>query len=176
MCFPLVIISTHPVLLISPLLWFYLSDGTKSEVTLYHPEEIICFLNMDDTQHSLSTKGRKGAMKYHNPRFNQPGDRGVDSSRHITWCYTTNLLEVIPPLYIFDSKAENSGNFKIEPYWVEGFPTVTGKFGLENKFLYHYSVAVRQRVPWMIVYFGSMLRRFFWKPIPMPWEQPSETI
>ena len=37
------------------------------------------------------------------------------------------------------------GNFNIEPYWVEGLPTASGKFGQDNKFLYHYSVAVRQK-------------------------------
>ena len=66
---------------------------------------------MDKTQHPLSMKGGKGAMKYHNPIFYQPGDRGVDSSRHIMGCYTTNTLEVLPPLYIFDSKYLMDGKF-----------------------------------------------------------------
>ena len=46
------------------------------------------------------------------------------------------------------------GNFNIEPYWVEGLPTASGKFGQDNKFLYHYSVAVRKK--------GSMYESLFW--------------
>ena len=56
--------------------------------------------------------------------------------------HTKTPLEVLPPLYIFDSEAENSENFKIKPSWVEGLPTVTGKFGRYKKFLYHSSVDV----------------------------------
>ena len=109
---------------------------------------------MEDTQYPLSTKGRKGDMKYHNPIFNQPGYRGVDSSRHITILYTTNLLEVLPPIYIFYLRAKNSVNFKIEPSWVEWLPTITGKFGRDKKFLYHSSVAVWKK--------GSMYESLFW--------------
>ena len=61
---------------------------------------------------------------------------------------------MLPPLYIFESKAEKLGNLNIEPSWVEGLPTVTGKFGQYNKFLYHSSVAVHKK--------GSMSDSLFW--------------
>ena len=100
-------------------------------MTLYHPEDILRFLNMDETQHPISTEVRKGAFKYHSPILTRTGDRVVDSSRHITGCYTTNPWEVIPPIYIFDSKAASSDNFKVKPSWVNsGHPPL--KRGCRN--------------------------------------------
>ena len=132
---------------------------------------------MNETHPLLSTKVRKGAIKYHNPRFDQTWDRGVNSSRQITVFYTTNLLKVIPPLYIFDSMAEKSGNFKIETSWYEGLPTATRNFGQDKNFLYHYSVDGWQK--------GSMDESLFqifvknidvWTPTPITQEKLSETI
>ena len=52
---------------------------------------------------------------------------------------------MLPPLYIFDLRAEKSGKFKIEPSWVEGLQTITGKFGRDKKFIYHSSVDFCQK-------------------------------
>ena len=69
----------------------------------------------------------------------------MDSSKHITGCYTTNPREVLPPLYIFDSKAASLDNFKVETSWVDGLPSVAGKFGWEKEYTYYSSVAVRKK-------------------------------
>lgn len=121
---------------------------------------------MDETQHPLSTKGRKGAVKYHNPSFNRPGDRGVDSSRHITGVYATNPHEVLPPLYIFDSKATNPSNFKVEPSWVGNLPYVTGHFGMPRKTLFHSEVAVRPKGSMDESLFESYIRRIICQCYP----------
>ena len=42
---------------------FRTSDGTKSEISFVHPDDILRFVNMDETAHPLSTTGMKGAPK-----------------------------------------------------------------------------------------------------------------
>ena len=53
---------------------------------------------------------------------------------------------MLPTLYIFASKEENSENFGIEPSLVEGLPTITRNFGRNKKFYFHSSVAVLKKV------------------------------
>ena len=81
--------------------------------------------------------------------------------------YTTKPLEVLPPLYIFDSRAGNLVNFNIEPSWVEGLPDFTGKFGRDKKFIYHSSVDVwKKRVPWMRVLFRLYVEKIVLNTYP----------
>lgn len=90
-------------------------------------------LNMDETHHDLSVTGDRGgprSVMYHNPRFHRGSKRGVKSSRHVTGVYATSAAgECIPPMYIFDSGAKVEDNFRVKMQWLEGLPTVTGRFG-----------------------------------------------
>ena len=85
----------------------------KSEVTLFHDDDIIRFVNMDETHHELGKKGKKGGsttMRYTNPIFYHDGYRGENISRHTTGIYSTDPLEVFHPLCIFDTKYKDSSN------------------------------------------------------------------
>jgi hypothetical protein len=90
-------------------------------------------LNMDETHHDLSVTGDRGgprSVMYHNPRFQRGSKRGVKSSRHVTGVYATSAAgESIPPMYIFDSGAKIEDNFRVKMQWLDGLPTVTGRFG-----------------------------------------------
>ena len=145
MCFTSVFISTYPVVLIYSLLWFYISDGTKSEVVLYHPDEIIWFQSMDDTHHPLN-KGREGGDEL--PQPNIYPDR-IQSSRfeysHHGMLYHKPVGSDSYNLHLW-LKGIKFGKFDIEPCWVDGLRTVTGKFGRDKKLLWHSSVVVRQKI------------------------------
>ena len=110
--------------------------GEKSEVTLFHDDDILRFVNMDETHHELGNEGKKGGsttVRYTNLTFSCDGDRVTKSSRHTTGVYSKNPLEVLPPLYIFDTKLKDASNYKINPEWCKGLPKVVGKFGRNKK-------------------------------------------
>ena len=50
----------------------------------------------------------------------------------------------MPPVYCFDSSAENQENFQVKPSWVNGLPKVRGKFGCPTTETYDSSVSVRK--------------------------------
>lgn len=106
-------------------------------------------INMDETHHDLSITGDKGgsrAVSYHNPAFQRGANRGVKSSRHVTGAYATNSAgEALPPLYIFDSSAKLDENFRVRVQWLEGLPTVTGRFGCPTEVESSSFYAVRPR-------------------------------
>ena len=63
----------------------------------------------------------------------------------MTGIYGSNAAgEVMPPVYCFDSSAENNENFQVKPSWVEGLPQVRGKYGCPTTETYESSVAVRK--------------------------------
>ena len=71
--------------------------GEKSEVTLHHEEDLLRFINMDETHHELGNEGKKGGSmttRYTNPTFLRAGDIVTKSSRHTMGLYATNPLEV----------------------------------------------------------------------------------
>jgi hypothetical protein len=90
-------------------------------------------LYMDETHHDLLVTGDRGgprSVTYHNPRFQRGCKRGVQSSRHVTGVYATSAAgENIPPMYTFDSGAKIEDNFRVKMKWLDGLPTVTGRFG-----------------------------------------------
>ena len=85
-----------------------------SEVSLFHPDDARYFLNTGDTQHQFSSANRKGGLQtnsWGNNSFPRSGERVTESSRHTTGVYTVNLSgEVLPPLYILDTKAKDPQN------------------------------------------------------------------
>ena len=109
-------------------------DGTLiSELDFRSDEVRRRFVNMDETHHDLSVTGDRGgprAVMYHNPKYQRGCRRSVKSSRHVTGVYATNAAgEVLPPMYIFDSNAKTDENFRVKNSWLEGLPTITGRFG-----------------------------------------------
>ena len=107
--------------------------GVWSEVSLYHPDDLRWFLNTDETHHTFSTASKKGGsttQSWANVSFQRPGQPVVESARHTTGVYTTNAAgEVLPPMYIFDSKAKDEENFTIDLRACDGLPSVTGYYG-----------------------------------------------
>ena len=70
----------------------------------------------------------------------------MKSARHVTGAYATNAAgEASPPFYIFDSSAKSAENFRVKVSWLEGLPTVTGRFGCPTEVESHSFYAVRLR-------------------------------
>ena len=90
-------------------------------------------INMDETHHDLSITGDKGgsrALVYSNPKLQRGYKKTVKAGRHVTGVYATNAAgEALPPLYIFDSGAKIESNFRVKLSWLDGLPTITGRFG-----------------------------------------------
>ena len=90
-------------------------------------------INMDETHHDLSITGDRAgprAVTYHNPSLQRGSKRSVKSSRHVTGVYATNAAgESLPPMYIFDSGAKIEDNFQVRLQWLDGLPSITGRFG-----------------------------------------------
>lgn len=90
-------------------------------------------VNMDETHHDLSITGDRGGPRsvvYHNPNLQRGSKRSVKASRHVTGVYATSAGgENLPPMYIFDSGATIDDNFRVKMKWLEGLPTVTGRYG-----------------------------------------------
>ncbi len=98
-----------------------------SEVTLKHKEDILWFINFDETKHKLGTgvKDRVQVQRYHNPLFPQAGKR----SKLITGVYSTNPLKEISLLFIFNTKAKSESNYNLDPAWCHGLSKVKRKYG-----------------------------------------------
>ena len=95
------------------------------------------FINMDETHHDLSITGDRGGPRsvvYHNCNLQRGSRRGVKSSRHVTGVYATNAAgESLPPMYIFDSCAKIDDNFRVRMQWLDGLPTISGRFGCPTR-------------------------------------------
>ncbi len=110
----------------------FFTGGVLSEVSLFHPDYILWFVSIDETNHKFSTDGPKGGpatQHHHNRSFNRCGDLVVKSNRHTTGVYATNPFEALPLLYICDTKAKKEKNYKIDPLWCKGLPVIEGKYG-----------------------------------------------
>ena len=58
----------------------------------------------------------------------------MKSVRHVTGAYATNAAgEALPPFYVFDLSAKSTENFRVKILWLEGLPTVTGRFGCPSE-------------------------------------------
>jgi len=109
-------------------------NGIWSEVSLFHDNDSCYFLNTDETQHKFLTARNKGdstTISYANVLFPRLGECIVESLRHTTGCHTVNLAgEVLPPRYIFDSKAKEEDKFCVDLNIAVGLPEVHGVYGL----------------------------------------------
>ena len=104
-----------------------LSNGEISELTYNEESErrVIC---MDESDHPFTTEtDRSGSrsISYGCDTDGRQGRRGTRGSRHTTGVYTFNAAgEVLPPLFIFDSTATNTENYKQQIGWIKDLPTV----------------------------------------------------
>ena len=72
-------------------------------------------------------------------------EKSTRGSRHTTGIYGANAAgEVMPPLYCFDSSCANEENYQVRPEWVEGLPTVKGRYGCPTTESYDSFVSVRK--------------------------------
>jgi hypothetical protein len=52
----------------------------------------------------------------------------------VTRVYATNAAgESLPPMYIFVSGAKIEENFRVKLQWLDGLPTITGRFGCPSQ-------------------------------------------
>ena len=124
------------------------TDGEESEISFVHPDDILRFINLDETHHKYSTKGDSGGSRtnrFSNSSFPRAGERVVAGSMHATGVYMTNPHEVLPPLYIYETSVKEKDNAKIDPEWVKGLPKVTGKFGHDVEQVWESFVAARKK-------------------------------
>ncbi len=109
-----------------------------SEVTICHSDNLLKFVNFDETKHQPDTLGPKGGPQvqwYHNLLFFICGDH-VKNDNHITDVYTTYTLELLPPLFIVDTKAKSKSNYNFDIEWCFGLHIVVGKYGTGYKMQY----------------------------------------
>jgi hypothetical protein len=106
-------------------------------------------INMDETHHDLSVTGDQGGPRsviYYNPNLQRGCKRGVKASRHVTGVYATNAAgEALPPMYIFDSCAKIDENFRVKLQWLDGLPTIIGRFGCPTRIESSSFYSVRSR-------------------------------
>ena len=102
-------------------------------MSLIHPDDVDWFVTLDETHHKLSNEGNKGGMsttRWANGSFPRSGDRVVSLQSHITGVYAYNLRgDMLPSLFMFESKSQEPENYKIDTRICENVPTVTGKYG-----------------------------------------------
>ena len=124
-------------------------DGTESEISLIHPDDVDWFITLDETHHELTTRGNKGGsttIRYANPSFARSGDRVVEAASHTTGVYGFTLRgESLPPLYIFSSGAAHEENYKFDLKICKGLPCVTARYGSADATEQPSRVAVRKK-------------------------------
>ncbi len=113
-------------------------DGNLVLELNFQSDEVCCrIINMDETHHDLLIADHRGgtrSLMYLNPRFQHGSKRGLKSTQHVTGVYATNAAgESLPPMYIFDSGAKIKENFRVKLRWLEGLPTITGRFGCPSR-------------------------------------------
>ena len=86
------------------------------------------------------------AISNHNPLYQWGANRSVKSARHVTGVYATSAAgEALPPMYILDSSAKSDENFRVKVEWLEGLPTVQGRFGCPTRVASDSFYAVRSQ-------------------------------
>ena len=102
-----------------------LPDGTLAELTI-HPDCARRIINFDETDHPFSTQGDKGGSRnntYGDPSLPAGSTRGIRGARHTTGIYgSTASGESMPPVYIYDTKAKQTDNFKLKAAWTRTSP------------------------------------------------------
>ena len=87
---------------------------------------------MNETNYAKMPSDDKGGTRSKslvNPNIPRAGSRfAKDSGNHTTGCYARNPLEPMPPVYIYDSNAQDKSKLKLRPGWVEGLPVARGKY------------------------------------------------
>ena len=123
-----------------------LPDGSTAELTI--PQDCARrIINFDETDHPFSTQCDRGGTRtttYGDPNLPAGSTRGIRGARHTTGVYATTAAgETMPPVYIFDTTAKNSDNFKVKEEWSKNLPTVRGKYGCPTTEEYPSNVCVR---------------------------------
>jgi len=110
-----------------------INDNLISEIDFGGEDVKRRFINMDETHHDLSITSEKGGPRstmYHNPNYQRGYKPSTKAGRHVTGVYATNAAgEILPPMYIFDSSATVEDNFRVKVSWLEGLPSIEGRFG-----------------------------------------------
>jgi hypothetical protein len=94
-------------------------------------------LNMDETHHDLSITSERGgprSIMYHNAGLQRGFKPGTKAGRHVTGVYATSAAgEALPPMYIFDSSATTDKGYRVRVSWLDGLPSVEGRFGCPSR-------------------------------------------
>ena len=85
-------------------------------------------INFDETDHPFSTQGDNGGSRtsvYSDPNFPSGSTRGIRGVRYTTGIYeSTAAGEIMPLVYIFDTSAKRTENFKVKELLVSDLPKV----------------------------------------------------
>ena len=90
-------------------------------------------INFDETDHPLCVQYDKGgnrALRWGDPSLPKGSQKSVRSNTHTTGLYgSTANGSVMPPVYIFETKAQDEKKYQIKPSWCTHLPSVIGKYG-----------------------------------------------
>ena len=124
-----------------------LPDGTVAEISM-DADTLRRIINFDETEHTLSTvidRGGSRALRWGDKSLPLGTERSTRGNRHTTGIYAADAGgEILPPVYCFDSGAGNKENFQVKFAWVDGLPTVRGRYGCPTTETWQSSVSVRK--------------------------------
>ena len=112
-----------------------LPDGTITELTI---GEIKAnwIINFDKTDHPLISEFDKGgncSIRRGDNFLPRGAQRVCRSNTHTTGLYgSTADGTPMPPVYIFDTKTKDEGNFQLKHSWCKNLPKVRGKYGFDQ--------------------------------------------
>ena len=123
--------------------------GVVSGVSLVHTDYIYWFITLDETHHKFLSERNKGETTeiwWINPLFPCSRDRVVPTQNHVKGVYKYNPVgEVLPPLYIFETKSKIPENLNIDPQVCDGLPVLSDMFRYNKMCSYTSKVDVRKK-------------------------------
>ena len=109
-----------------------LGDGSFAEITM-NPLLQSRHIVFDETEFRLGSDRDNGGTRagtYTNPALNRGGTRSTRSNTHVTGgLAVTAAGELLPPLIIFPSSAENEENMAVNDEWIVGLGKTRGRYG-----------------------------------------------
>ncbi len=115
---------------------------------------------------SLDKSGPCGKT-YSNPNLNCAVSQTACSSRHTTGGFAVSMAgELLPPLLLYDSSANNSSNFGTKEKWVNNMGWTMGKYGLHDFIKQLPYIAVRSSGNTNCDLFMQMIEEFTYDLIP----------
>ena len=108
-------------------------DGSLEELYIPECKRRRCYI-FDEADHPLSNEGDSEEARsgtFIDIHLSRSGSFSTRGSRHVSdVAGNTAIGECLPSLFIFDSKAMNTKNYKVKPEWCKNLPSATGRWGV----------------------------------------------